>query len=203
VPRRGYRFVARVMPLPTDQALMVQSAPRPALNAFADAGRTELALPDRPSIAVLPFQNMSGDSKQEYFADGVVEEIITALSRFSGLFVIALNSSFYLEGPGCRREVGRPRTRCALPTRGQHSEGGEEGTHHRPAYRCCHRGSSVGRALRRYYQRRPRHAGPPDGKHCRCDCAEVGAGRDLPLAATIRKQHHRQNRPYRKVRIFI
>ena len=53
-----------------------------------------MALPDKPSIAVLPFQNLSGDPEQEYFADGVVEEIITALSRFEGLFVIARNSSF-------------------------------------------------------------------------------------------------------------
>jgi hypothetical protein len=50
--------------------------------------------PDRPSIAVLPFQNMSGDPEQEYFADGRVEDIITALSRFKSLFVIARNSSF-------------------------------------------------------------------------------------------------------------
>ena len=51
-------------------------------------------LPDKPSIAVLPFQNMSGDPEQEYFADGMVEEIITALSRIRWLFVIARNSSF-------------------------------------------------------------------------------------------------------------
>ena len=52
------------------------------------------SLPDKPSIAVLPFQNMSGDPEQEYFADGIVEEITTALSRFKTLFVIARNSSF-------------------------------------------------------------------------------------------------------------
>jgi TolB-like protein/class 3 adenylate cyclase len=57
-----------------------------------------LALPDKPSIAVLPFQNMSGDSEQEYFADGMVEDIITALSRFKSLFVIARNSSFSYKG---------------------------------------------------------------------------------------------------------
>src|SRR5262245_52214951 len=55
--------------------------------------RPALSLPDRPSIAVLPFQNMSGDPEQEYFADGVVEDIITALSRIRWLFVIARNSS--------------------------------------------------------------------------------------------------------------
>ena len=57
-----------------------------------------LALPDKPSIAVLPFQNMSGDSEQEYFADGVVEEITTAISRLPWLFVIARNSSFTYKG---------------------------------------------------------------------------------------------------------
>jgi adenylate cyclase len=57
-----------------------------------------LALPDKPSIAVLPFQNMSGDPEQEYFTDGMVEEIITALSRMRWLFVIARNSSFTYKG---------------------------------------------------------------------------------------------------------
>jgi adenylate cyclase len=56
------------------------------------------ALPDKPSIAVLPFDNMSGDPEQEYFADGIVEDIITALSRMKGLFVIARNSSFTYKG---------------------------------------------------------------------------------------------------------
>ena len=56
------------------------------------------ALPDKPSIAILPFQNMSGDSEQDYFADGIVEDIITALSRFGQLFVIARNSSFTYKG---------------------------------------------------------------------------------------------------------
>ena len=56
------------------------------------------ALPDKPSIAVLPFENMSGDPEQEYFADGMVEEIITALSRIRWLFVIARNSSFTYKG---------------------------------------------------------------------------------------------------------
>jgi TolB-like protein/class 3 adenylate cyclase len=67
-----------------------------------------LALPDKPSIAVLPFQNISGDPEQEYFADGVVEDIITALSRFSELFVIARNSSFTYKGRAVDvKQVGR------------------------------------------------------------------------------------------------
>ena len=59
---------------------------------------TALPLPDKPSIAVLPFQNMSGDPEQEYFADGMVEDIITAMSRYPSLFVIARNSSFFYKG---------------------------------------------------------------------------------------------------------
>jgi TolB-like protein/Flp pilus assembly protein TadD len=70
--------------------------------ALAGAGRTiptsALAVPDKPSIAVLPFQNMSGDPEQEYFADGIVEDILTALSRFKSLFVIARNSTFTYKG---------------------------------------------------------------------------------------------------------
>jgi adenylate cyclase len=67
-----------------------------------------LALPDKPSIAVLPFQNMSGDPEQEYFADGIVEDIITALSRFPSLFVIARNSCFVYKGKAVDvRQVGR------------------------------------------------------------------------------------------------
>jgi len=65
-------------------------------------------LPDKPSIAVLPFENMSGDPEQEYFADGMVEEITTALSRFKWLFVIARNSSFTFKGKAVDvKEVGR------------------------------------------------------------------------------------------------
>jgi adenylate cyclase len=67
-----------------------------------------LALRDKPSIAVLPFQNMSGDPEQEYFADGVVEDIITALSRFKGLFVMARNSSFTFKGKSADiKQVGQ------------------------------------------------------------------------------------------------
>jgi TolB-like protein/class 3 adenylate cyclase len=67
-----------------------------------------LTLPDKPSIAVLPFQNMSGDPEQEYFTDGMVEDIITALSRFKSLFVIARNSSFTYKGKAIDiKQVGR------------------------------------------------------------------------------------------------
>src|SRR3990167_6376370 len=78
------------------------AAPQPALSpeALSEGGR--------PSIAVLPFANMSGDPEQEYFADGMVEEIITGLSRIRWLDVIARNSSFIYKGKAVDiREVGR------------------------------------------------------------------------------------------------
>jgi TolB-like protein/class 3 adenylate cyclase/tetratricopeptide (TPR) repeat protein len=89
-------------------------AARPAGSAKAPEATSSfkaipsLQLPDKPSIAVLPFQNMSGDPEQEYFADGMVEDIITALSRIKWLFVIARNSSFAYKGKAIDiRQVGR------------------------------------------------------------------------------------------------
>ncbi len=76
-----------------------------ALSVASGAG---LPLPDKPSIAVLPFTNMSGDPEQAYFSDGLTEDIITGLSRFRNLFVIARNSSFAYRGPAVDvRRVGR------------------------------------------------------------------------------------------------
>jgi len=81
----------------------VSPSNRPAITTPA-----KLPLPDKPSIAVLPFANMSGDPEQDYFADGMVEEIITALSRIRWLFVIARNSSFTYRGQAVDvKQVGR------------------------------------------------------------------------------------------------
>jgi adenylate cyclase len=88
-------------------------AARPAGSTAAASSKPaaetkSLPLPDKPSIAVLPFTNMSGDPEQEYFADGMVEDIITALSRFKSLFVIARNSSFTYKGKAVDiKQVGR------------------------------------------------------------------------------------------------
>ena len=101
LPRKGFRFVA---------AVREEQEPVDTVRATipADTSTSTLAYPDRPSIAVLPFTNISGDPEQEYFADGVVEEITTALSRFSGLFVIARNSSFTYKGRAVEvKQVGR------------------------------------------------------------------------------------------------
>jgi adenylate cyclase len=100
VPRRGYSFaaaVSRIIPnaeRPPSAPAEVKGAP-----SASDAGR-RLGLPvsDRPCVAVLPLANLSGDPQQDYFSDGITEDIITELSRFSELLVIARNSSFQYKG---------------------------------------------------------------------------------------------------------
>lgn len=91
LPRKGIRFVGAVR----EEEDAAAAADRTlAADAALDAERASLPLPDRPSIAVLPFTNMSDDSDQEHFADGMSEDLITGLSRIRWLFVIARNSTF-------------------------------------------------------------------------------------------------------------
>jgi len=95
--RKGIRFVGAVREESGAEATAAIEPPKPGLG-----------LPDRPSIAVLPFVNMSGDPEQDYFADGMVEDIITGLSRVKWLFVIARNSSFAYKGRAVDvKQVGR------------------------------------------------------------------------------------------------
>ncbi len=95
-PRKGVRFIGEVTELPDPGLPAAADTPGPAPPG------------DKPSIAVLPFQNMSGDPEQEYFADGMVEEIITAIARSPWLFVIARNSSFTYKGKGvAAKQVAR------------------------------------------------------------------------------------------------
>ncbi len=100
LPRKGYRFVGDVRESAASARADPAERPEPAVWT--------LALPDRPSIAVLPFLNLSGDPTQDYFVDGVVEDIIAALSRISWLFVIARNSSFAYKGRAVdEKQMGR------------------------------------------------------------------------------------------------
>ena len=96
-PVRVYR-VGLPRNAPHPPAARVPPSPRERGEGGGEGQQPALALPDKPSIAVLPFQNMSGDPEQEYFVDGMVEEIITALSRIRWLFVIARNSTFTYKG---------------------------------------------------------------------------------------------------------
>ena len=112
VARKGFRFVAEVQEgkgsstgsVSIQGPRVEQEEPaRPDLRA-----KRTVRLPDKPSIAVLPFTNMSGDLEQEYFADGISEDIITALSQFRWLFVIARSSSFTYKGRDVDvKQIGR------------------------------------------------------------------------------------------------
>jgi TolB-like protein len=96
IARKGFRFVGAVHMQPRgDEPTHFSNPPS---NEIQEQSRPALPLPDRPAIAVLPFINMSGDSEQEYFSDGISEDIITALSKLRWFFVIARNSSFIYKG---------------------------------------------------------------------------------------------------------
>ena len=100
LPRKGFRFVVAVQEMSEPSCVAQADAPEPP--------RPALALPEKPSVAVLPFVNLNGDPEHAYLADGIVEDVITELSRFSELFVIAWNSSFQYKGKAIDvRQVGR------------------------------------------------------------------------------------------------
>ena len=88
VPRKGFRFVGSV----AEETGQAADPPSPA------SPTPQVAVPDKPSIVVIPFANLSGDPEQDYFTDGISEDLITALSHFRWLFVIARNSSFRFKG---------------------------------------------------------------------------------------------------------
>jgi TolB-like protein len=101
LPRKGVRFVGEVR----EEQAQTRAA---VADVGSQSPTPHFALPDKPSIAVLPFTNISGDCEQDYFADGMAEEIITALSRCTWLFVIARNSSFtYRSRTVDVRQIGR------------------------------------------------------------------------------------------------
>jgi TolB-like protein len=140
-----------------------------------------LPLPDKPSIAVLPFANLSGDPEQEYFADGMVEEIITALSRIRWLFVIARNSSFTYKGqPIDVKQVGRELgVRYVL-------EGSVRKAHGRVRITAqlidaLGGTQSVGRPLRRLSRRRFRTPGQCGLERRRRHRAGIAGRRNCPL----------------------
>ncbi len=109
VSRKGFRFVGEVK----DGPLPSEFAGRRLDIGCPEAERSPAPkLPDKPSIAVLPFKNLSGDPGQEYFADGIVEEITTAIARLPWLFVIARDSSFTYKGKE-RARSERLATVCA------------------------------------------------------------------------------------------
>lgn len=99
LPRRGYRYIGPAVATQENGCVVIPAGAAVTIS---------LAPPEKPSIAVLPFNNLSRDPEQEYFADGIVEDIVTGLSRIKWLFVIARNSSFVYKGQAVNvQQVGR------------------------------------------------------------------------------------------------
>ena len=106
IPRKGHRFIGAVS-TPSKDDEPAAPATGPPLGVLNERSRSALPLPDRPAIAVLPFVNMSDDPEQEYFSDGISEDLITALSKLRWFFVIARNSSFAFKGKAVHiKQVG-------------------------------------------------------------------------------------------------
>ena len=172
IARKGSRFVGDVSEPDASDGIVAEK-----VNAQLASAASALTLPDKPSIAVLPFQNMSGDPEQDYFADGMVEEIITALSRIRWLFVIARNSSFTYKGRAVDvKQVGRELgVRYVL-----------EGSVRKAGNRVRITGQLVDAAAGTHLWADAsraaltilRSAGPDDGERRRRDRAAAGARRD-------------------------
>src|SRR4051794_23856357 len=143
IPRKGFLFVGDVKTQEHNSAPATAVAGQVAANERASAVAAE-----RRSIAVLPFTNMSGDRNQEYFSDGISEDIISALSKLRWFLVIARNSSFSLQGEIRPHQAGGRRTRCRLCRRRQCAQCGKPSANISAAERCRHIQPSLGGTLR-------------------------------------------------------
>ena len=169
--RKGIRFVGEVTEISDTASPAATDLPSRIPTAA-----------DKPSIAVLPFQNMSGDPEQEYFVDGMVEEIITALSRIRWLFVIARNSSFTYKGQAVDvKQVGRELgVRYVLE--GSVRKAGDRVRITGAADRCRDRRASLGRSVRRLARRRVRASGQGGVQRRRRHRAGVAGRRNRALS---------------------
>ena len=150
-----------------------------------------LPLPDKPSLAVLPFQNMSGDPEQDYFVDGMVEEITTAIARLPWLFRDRPQFEFYVQGQAGRREAGSAGARRALRARRQRAQSRQPGAHHRAIDRHDDRRPHLGRPLRRRARRHFRVAGSGRVQRRRRDRTKAAPNRDRARQPQAGREPHR------------
>src|SRR5262245_39479523 len=135
-----------------------------------------LALPDKPSIAVLPFQNLSVDPKQEYFADGIVEDITTALSRFQVAVRDRSQFELCLQGSLTGHPTGQTRARCALRAGRERAKSRKQSPHYWPAHRQREWRSYLGRPTRRGTKEYLRASGSGYDQGGRGDCTQAQSG---------------------------
>ena len=163
----------------------------PARRSRRKLHRSASTLPKKPSIAVLPFANMSGDPEQEYFADGMVEDIITALSRFNQLFVIARNSSFTYKGRAVDVRQVAKELGVHFVLEGSVRKSGQPSPHHRTADRRRDRRPSVGGQIRRRSGGCLRSPGQDHRKRGRGDRADAAQGGDRARTAPAGRKSRR------------
>jgi DNA-binding winged helix-turn-helix (wHTH) protein len=176
VARRGYRFIAPVTRLEPQGSSVLPSIQGGCANVRPGAAPTRLtgpcirseppgrliSLPNampRLSIVVLPFSGLSHNREQQYFADGITDDLTTDLSRIPDMFVISRNTALTYRG---RYEADRPRTGCSLHSRRKRPSIGRANPRNDRAYRCRDRRASVGRAIR---WRQERHVRPARRDH--------------------------------------
>ncbi len=147
---------------------------KPATEA-ASVARMVLPLPDKPSIVVLPFVNMSSDHGQDFFADGMTEDLIAELSKVSGLFVIARNTSFTYKGKPTKIAQVAEELGVRLRARRQRTARRRSGADQCPAHRRPQWWPRLGRSLRRLPCRCFRPARQSDEQHCRRACGETNS----------------------------
>ncbi len=183
VARKGLRFVGTVEDAkPPDDAAAASSSVASTIEEASDVKRLALPLPDRPAIAVLPFTNLSGDPEQEYFSDGISEDIITALSKLRWFFVIARNSSFIYKGKAVHMKQVAEELGVALRGRGQRAKERRPRSHHGAAQRRRDRQPCLGGTLRPRPHRRIRCAGRDHRSDRRRDRAAALCRRKLSLS---------------------
>jgi DNA-binding winged helix-turn-helix (wHTH) protein len=136
--RKGLRFVGAVREEAEPEAATAMGAENPTTQK----AKPETSLPDKPSIAVLPFANLSGDPQQDYFSDGITDDIITELSRFSELLIIT--SKLPVQGQGGRYSAGWTRAGRALRSGRKRQAVLRSCPDHRAAHQCRDRGSRLG-----------------------------------------------------------
>ena len=157
IARKGLRFIGDVRMQADDDSSALQPIRRS--TEAARLAQPAPPLPDRPAIAVLPFNNMSGDPEQEYFSDGISEDIITALSKLRWFFVIARNSSFMYKGKAVHvKQIGEE-LGVGYVLEGSVRKSGGARPHHRAAQRCRQWQPCLGGTLRPRCRRRVRRAG--------------------------------------------
>src|SRR5271165_5432053 len=175
------------------RAYQIEASPAAVALGATAPRRTESGRPltDRASLAVLPFQNLGGDPETDYFADGVIEDVITALSRVPVALRHRPELILHLQDKVHRRPSDRARTRRSIPSRWINPQSGKAGSDFGAAHRGRYRPAHLGRPFRRRPRGDIRTPGSHHDRRCGRGRAEPSAGRDRARAEEANEQSRR------------